>query len=545
MLTRIGRPAVLVAAAAAVLAIGGGCRDGSRSPAPKTAAKSSSTNPALAQVVLPDLPRADPPVQEQLRESFAALTQKRESARTPAAELADAHGEFGKLLLAAKLFDLAEPYFKNAQMLAPGDWRWPYYLGHIYKTQGDVQQATSAFERSSELRPGDVPTLVWLGEMHLVAGRPEAAAPLFAEALDREPRSLAARFGLGRAALGQQDYKAAVSHFEGVLALETRAVNVHYPLALAYRALGEKAKVEVHLRQRGDFEILPVDPLMDQLREVLRSAISYEIRGTRALNGGDWKTAAAEFRLGLELEPSNPLLKHKLGTALHMQGDVRGAREAFEDILRTSPEFVKAHYSLGVLLESAGRHQEAIARYSAAVAREPGYLEAHLRLAELTRLTGRLEQAVEHYDRALALDPRMSEAALGRALSLVRLGRYEEARDRLQDAVRISPANAWIAHALARLLAAAPDSRVRDAGKAEAVMLKLSSEEQRLDQGETMAMVLAERGRYEEAAAWQRRAIDTALQAGQDELAARMAGNLRLYENRKPSRAPWRADELR
>jgi tetratricopeptide (TPR) repeat protein len=160
-------------------------------------------------------------------------------------------------------------------------------------------------------------------------------------------------------------------------------------------------------------------------------------------------------------------------------------------------------------------------------------------------LTGRLEQAVEHYDRALALDPRMSEAALGRALSLVRLGRYEEARDRLQDAVRISPANAWIAHALARLLAAAPDSRVRDAGKAEAVMLKLSSEEQRLDQGETMAMVLAERGRYEEAAAWQRRAIDTALQAGQDELAARMAGNLRLYENRKPSRAPWRADELR
>ena len=224
--------------------------------------------------------------------------------------------------------------------------------------------------------------------MHLVAGRPEAAAPLFAQAIDRQPRTLAARFGLGRAALAQQDYAAAASHFEGVLTLEARAVNVHYPLALAYRGLGDNAKAEAHLRQRGDFEILPADPLMEELREVLRSAISYEVRGTRALNGGDWKTAVAEFRLGLELEPSNPTLKHKLGTALHMLGDERGAREAFEDIVRTSPEYVRAHYSLGVLLESAGRHQEAIAHYSAAVAREPGYLEARLRLAELMRPDG-------------------------------------------------------------------------------------------------------------------------------------------------------------
>jgi tetratricopeptide (TPR) repeat protein len=283
---------------------------------------------------------------------------------------------------------------------------------------------------------------------------------------------------------------------------------------------------------------------MEELREALRSAIAHEIRGTRALNGGDWKAAATEFRLGLELEPSNPTLKHKLGTALHMLGDARQARAIWEEITRTSPDYVRAQYSLGVLLESEGRYEEALARYTAAVTREPGYVEAHVRLAELMRMAGRLEQAVDHYDRALALDPRVQEAALGRALTLIRLRRYEEARDRLHEAVRTNP-NPPIAHALARVLAAAPDSRVRDGREAEAIMLKLSAEEQRLDQGETMAMVLAERGRYEEAAAWQRHAIESALQAGQRERAALMARNLRLYESREPSRAPWREDELR
>jgi protein O-GlcNAc transferase len=545
--TRIARRAVLVAVAYTVLAFAGGCRDERGSPTPGTAGPSTAlgAGPALAPVSLPDLSRIEPSVQEQLRESFTTLTEKRERAGTPASALADAYGELGKLLLAAKLVDLAEPCFLNAQALAPTDRRWPYYLGHAYKTKGALQQAASAFTRAGELQPDDVPTLIWLGEMHLAAGRPEAAAPLFARALDAQPRSLAARFGLGRAALAQQQYGAAASHLEGVLVREARAVNVHYPLALAYRALGDTAKAEAHLRQRGDFEILPADPLMEELREVLRSAISYEIRGTLALNGGDWKTAVEEFRLGLELEPSNPTLKHKLGTALHMLGDVRGAREAFEDIVRTSPEYVRAHYSLGVLLESAGRHREAIARYLAAIAREPGYLEPRIRLAELTRITGRLEEAIEHYDHVLAIDPRMAEAALGRALTLVRLRRYEEARDRLQEAVSTNTADSWIAHALARVLAAAPDSRVRDGRQAEAVMLKLSADEQRVDQGETMAMVLAERGRYEEAAAWQRRAIEMAREAGQTELAARRAESLRLYENRKPSRAPWREDELR
>jgi hypothetical protein len=75
-------------------------------------------------------------------------------------------------------------------------------------------------------------------------------------------------------------------------------------------------------------------------------------------------------------------------------------------------------------------------------------------------------------------------------------------------------------------------------------MQALSEEQRRLDLGETMAMVLAEVGRYEAAAAWQRDAMAAARQAGHTDLVQRMAENLRLYQGNRPARTPWRGEDL-
>jgi tetratricopeptide (TPR) repeat protein len=457
--------------------------------------------------------------------------------------LSEAYGELGKLLMAAEDVELAEPYHLNARTLAANDARWPYYLGHVYKARGMLPQAVTFFEEALALQPDDVPTLVWLGELHLDAGRPEDAERHFGAALARQPQSIAARFGLGRAALAQRKYQDAVEHLEAALALNRNAVNIHYPLAMAHRGLGNSEKAEAHLKQQGKFEILPADPLMQEVRALLQSATSYEVRGTRDLASGRWAEAAAAFRQGLEIDPSNAALRHKLGTALHMLGQPEAAREAFAQILRDSPEYSKAHYSLGVLLESDGRIRDAIARYSAAVRHEPGYSEARIRLAGLLRLQGRPQEALAHYEEALAVDPRVPEALFGSAMALVRLQRYQEARDRLNAALQVHSTQPGFVHALARVLAAAPDPRVRDGRQALSLMQMLSEEQRRLDLGETMAMALAETGQYEGAVAWQREAIDAARRMGNEPLAQRMARNLTLYEAGRPCRTPWRDED--
>src|SRR5439155_1453496 len=118
------------------------------------------------------------------------------------------------------------------------------------------------------------------------------------------------------------------------------------------------------------------------------------VPGAKALDERDWAAAAASFRKGVELAPNEPSLHHKLGTALFMRGDARGAIDQFEEALRLSPGFAKANYSLGVLMGSNGRPDKAIEHLSAAVRDDPAYVEARLRLADVLRATGRLAPAL-------------------------------------------------------------------------------------------------------------------------------------------------------
>ena len=375
-------------------------------------------------------------------------------------------------------------------------------------------------------------------------GRPAAAEPLFTQALALQPGSVWARIGLGRAALTRQDHLQAVEHLEEALREDPEAADVHYPLGLAYRGLGEMERAEAHLQQRDSGTVRRPDPLMQVMRQSLESPSTYERQGIQALGSGDWEAAAAAFRRGIELAPENPSLRHRLGTALFMSGNEREGQAQFEAALRVSPEHAQAHYSLGLLMEGRGRFEEALYRFSAAVRYEPSYVEARLRLARLLRRIGRPDEALPEYARVIDSDPRSVEAPLGYALTLVALGRYREARNRLEAGAADYPDQAMFRKALARLLAAAPDARARDGQRALTLVEELLAQERSFDLGEAMAMALAEVGRYAEAASWQREVMSMAAQAGRDDLVQSMAGNLELYERGEPCRTPWRDDEM-
>lgn len=406
---------------------------------------------ALNPVALPDLSPVSESVRRQVRERYASFTQKLENRSTPRVELAGAYGELGHLLVAAKFSDEAELCYLHAQALMPGDVRWPYYLGHVYLVKGEQARAAASFERALELQPTDLPTLVRLADTYLNDGRPEAAEPIFVKALSLHPRSAAALFGAGRAALARQAYAAAVQYLEQALSIDERASAVHYPLAMAYRGLGDRRKAEDHMRQRGDsWPDLP-DPLMPPYDELIESVVIYERRGVQALSDRDWAAAAAAFRRGLELEPGDASLRHRLGTALYAAGDVPGAVREFEEVARRSPDFAKAHLSLGVIHELNGRHAEAIERLSAAVKSDPGFPEARLALAEALRVTGQLQASLPHYEQAVKLNPGVGEAWIGGAMALLQLKRYQQAREWLSEARHVHPDRPELADLLARL----------------------------------------------------------------------------------------------
>jgi tetratricopeptide (TPR) repeat protein len=283
---------------------------------------------------------------------------------------------------------------------------------------------------------------------------------------------------------------------------------------------------------------------MRALDELLQSPEAYNVRGGKALESGNWQLAAEYFRKGLELAPGDASLRHRLGTALFQMGDVRGAAEEFEQVLRTSPEHVTSHFSLGVLLNASGDYTTAIERFSMALKYDPGYVEARVQLAGVLGRSGRPQEALVEYEKALELDPTHSDAAFGRAMTLVRLHRYREARDRLAEGMTAHSGDPRFSHALARVLAAAPDDGVRDARRALRLVDSLIKGQQTIELAETTAMALAAMGRYREAAAVQRDALAAANQAGLRDVERHLLANLRLYERGEPCRIPFREDEM-
>ena len=435
----------------ALPALATGCSGPRSEPPVAPEARPPIARGALRQVSLPDLSRAGESVGNQLRDGYASLTATNQKPGTSDLELGNAYGEMGRLLMAAEYREAAEQCFLNAQALAPADGRWPYLLALLYKDLGDAAKSVASFERAVQLQPDDLPRLVWLGSAYLDQGRAPLAEPLFMRALSLQPRSVPVLFGLGRTALARQEYSRAADYFEQALSVDPKAQVIHYPLAMAYRGMGNLEQAEAHLRQRGPGEILPPDPLREQLDALLESAVAYEVRGAHALDEGEWTAAADYFRKGIDLAPTEPSLRHKLGTALAMTGDTEGAARQFEEVTRRWPKFAKAQYSLGVILAASGRYREAIEHFVAAVKSEPAYVEAHLQWAEALRNSGRFEESLPHYEQAMRLDPRVAEARLGYAMALAGLNRYDEARVQLTEGIALYSTRPEFAATLERI----------------------------------------------------------------------------------------------
>lgn len=529
---------------------------GSRVALPAGLLQVTDRDPVLAPVELPDVTRMHVAVQEQLSEAYTWLraletgvaVTERPSDRGRHAERSAAYGELGMLLLAGEYLEVAERCFLNARLLAPGEFRWPYYLAHVFMKQGDLPRAVEQFGYARRLQPNDLAVLVWLGHVYIDLGLPEAAEPVLAEALSRHPGNQASLFQMGRAALATDDYTRAAELLEAALSVNPAAAVIHYPLGMAYRGLGDLDRARDHLDQSGGragagyaagAAVTLPDPLMAAVNTALRSPQAHRDLGLQASERGDWPEAARQFREAVDLAPANPAMRFNLGLVLNLMGASRAAHDELEAALRLDPELAAASYTLGTILERTGRDAEAIERYTAAVAHDPNLSGAHLRLADALRRTGQLDASLSFYRRVVDHE----EARFGEAMALARLGRYGEARERLSVGMDHHPEQPAFPLALARLLAAAPVDEVRDGSRALDLVLALAEDHKTAAVAETMAMALAELRLFSQAVEWQRFAMGLATDAALPGVAQGMSINLTRYLQDLPARTPWRDDE--
>jgi tetratricopeptide (TPR) repeat protein len=487
--------------------------------------------PDLVPVRFPDLSGLESAVAEQISEMQRLL-----AAQAAGPRAAGAYGDLGQVYLAYGFNDAAADCFHNAALLEAREARWPYLLGAAQQTAGRLDEAAASFEKALVLAPDAAAGYVHLAEIRLLQGRPEEAATIVGKALAAPATSAAARSVLGQAALARREFKSAAEHLEAALAAVPEANRLHYPLALAYRGLGDRAKAEEHLLRAGQVGLKPPDPWLDALADLRVGERVALMRGRVAAQAGRHADAIEEFRRALAARPESVEARVNLGSVLALSGDRAGAVEQLQEALRRDPANATAHFNLAALLADGPRREEARTHAEAAVAARPKDAEARRLLARLLRDAGKLTEALEGYARAVELAPADETARLGEAETLVRLERYAEARRKLEEGLRQMPGSGLLSHALARLLAACPDRSVRDGARALTLARAVWNARPATAHAETIALALAELGRCVDAAGWQRTAIEQARREGLEARLADLGRALAAYERGEPCR---------
>ena len=152
------------------------------------------------------------------------------------------------------------------------------------------------------------------------------------------------------------DQQTAYVSFRKALKENPRHRNAHYYVALIYATQEKFAEAEAEIR-----EAIDIDPDFPDAHNFLGQLLVKQNRRPEAIR-------AFRKAVSYPLYSSPDVAYYQLGLVLEMEGDMQGARQAFEDALKVAPpnvpqalvylELGRVHYKLG----EDGKAREALAR---------------------------------------------------------------------------------------------------------------------------------------------------------------------------------------
>jgi tetratricopeptide (TPR) repeat protein len=491
----------------------------------------------------PDASALEPSV----RDAMARARQRLDATlarRSTHAELAEAYGELGMTYHAHDFFGAARAAYDAAARLAPRDARWPYLRGQALRDDARGAEAMAQFEAALAVEPAHAAALHALGRTALEHGDLARAQQAFERLRDTNAAPAAALAGLGKVALARRDPVAAAALLESALKLAPGASRLRQPLAMAQRDAGRKEQAEATLRgysPQGPEPGVP-DPLADQVADKAATAVALVRRGQRHGREGRYDLAAQAFEAAASSNPRDAKTLANLGISLANIGQLGKAQEALSRAVDIEPGDAVSRVSLGLVHDRQGHDAQAAAHYDAALGLDPALHEARLYLADARMRLGDAPAAARLYRDAMAQRP-SPRARLSLVFALVKLGQWDAARRELEQGLARDPSDAGMANALVRVLAAAPDPRVRDGARAVALARPLHERTRSPDVAESLAMAYAETGQFDTAAATQQSAIAQFGAARPAPARAHAERMVAAYRAGRPAREPWHADD--
>ena len=406
-------------------------------------------------------------------------------------------------------WDLAAALYPKALKIDPSDFMAHKALSYSLEKLGDVDGSLDQLHTALAVATTGDPEkdrgehaeiYRVMGGIEVLHGRDEAAREHFQKALEIDPELLDARFKLANALARAGSLEEALEHYDFIL--ERHPENP--------QTLVKRATVLINLRRP------------DQAR--------------------------AAFERALAASPDDPEIRQRYADALDYLGESTAAaaqRRAVQGGSADSAQRVAQMIAEGQRQTSAGRYQAAVKSYRKAIELDPKELDARYELATVLGHLGRFDEALAEFAVVIDAAPRHGRARRGEITALLLLKRWGRAREQLNQALRVLPRDRQLAHVQARLLASAPDPRVRSGALAVEVASRVFEARREPASAETLAMAFAEAGRFDQALELQRQLVAAAEQAGSRAESARLREMLAAYESGRAWRAATPDDILK
>ena len=209
---------------------------------------------------------------------------------------AEVWGQLGHVYLSHGWEVPAIPCYRRANLLAPDEFRWFYFLGRLMNAR-QPEEAAKHLTRALMLNPEYASGHLYLASALRILGKLDDAEHHLERAKDFQPNNPFSDLWLGEIALARQQVKLARIHLERALHLNPGQSEAHALMAQVAIALGDQQTAKQHARaarrpsQYGELS----DPLW---WDVLRAGVTaplYLERGRRYMSEGDYASAVAEF----------------------------------------------------------------------------------------------------------------------------------------------------------------------------------------------------------------------------------------------------------
>lgn len=310
---------------------------------------------------------------------------------------AEAHADFGAVLLRVGRYDAAAAALSKAHQLDPGSWQFLFDLGLAQTALADWPAAEQAFLAADQAAPGNEQIQRGWAELELARGDALAAAERLGKLIEAQQANptLASKIDPLLARQWIVALSAAGQHTQAIDAARSGTRTASESPA-AWLALGQALNAAKRFNEA-------VAPLHTALQGKEPNAEARYQLGLAELQLGQLSDSSRQFQLALEADPRHAGAWFQQANIAYAGGDLLNAAHDYRESIRLKPRWAEGHSNLGAVLFAQGNWPAAADEYRRALELLPNHAGAHYNLGLLLLMQNDLAGARREILRAAEL----------------------------------------------------------------------------------------------------------------------------------------------